>query len=76
MKRTHVADAYRASPHGRRLVRKEKVQGLSLCTAPKKQPHNRAAFSLGILNCYALFMAENFADMLIVGRQVELPRQG
>ena len=55
--------------HGRRLARKEEVQGLSPRTVPvpKKQPHNRGAFSLGILNCYALFMAENFADMLIVG---------
>jgi hypothetical protein len=54
-------------PHGRRLVRKEEVQGLSPVPAPKKQPHNRGAYSLGILNCCALFMAENFADMLIVG---------
>jgi hypothetical protein len=54
-------------PHGRRLVRKEEVQGLSPVPTPKKQPHNRGAYSLGILNCCALFMAENFADMLIVG---------
>jgi hypothetical protein len=37
-------------PHGRRLVRKEEVQGLSPVPAPKKQPHNRGAYSLGILN--------------------------
>ena len=43
-------------PRTRRLVRKEEVKGLSPCTAPKKQPHNRAAFSLGILNCYALWL--------------------
>jgi hypothetical protein len=34
-------------PHGRRLVRKEDVQGLSPFTAPKKQPHNRAVFLWG-----------------------------
>ena len=54
-------------PHGRRLARKEEVQGLSPRTRTKETASQSWGFSLGILNCYALFMAENFADMLIVG---------